>query len=46
MNGKYEAREGHMAKYLAMAKGLMARFQSMKVEYIPRAIYVEVDLLS
>ena len=35
VNGEYETWEGHMAKYLAMAKELMAHFQSVKVEYIP-----------
>ena len=46
VNGEYETREGHMEKYLAMAKELMARFQSVKMEYVPRAMNVEVDLLS
>ena len=46
VNGEYEAQEGHMEKYLAMVKELMASFQSIKVEYVSRAINTETDLLS
>ena len=46
MNGVYEAQKGHITKYLAMAKELMARFRSVKVEYVPWAMNMEADLLS
>ncbi|XP_052197259.1 uncharacterized protein LOC127804437 [Diospyros lotus] len=46
VNGEYEARESHMARYLAMVKELMAHFQHVKVEYVPRAMNTEADLLS
>lgn len=46
VNGEYKAWECHMVKNLAMVKELMAHFQSLKVEYIPRAMNMEADLLS
>ena len=46
VNGEYEAREGHIAKYLAMAKKWMTHFQSVKVKYVPRAMNAKADLLS
>ncbi|XP_052197247.1 uncharacterized protein LOC127804425 [Diospyros lotus] len=46
VNGEYEARESHMATYLAMARELIARFQSIKVEYVPRAMNTKANMLS
>ena len=46
MNGEYKAREDNMEKYMAIVKELMTRFQSVKVEYVPRAMNTEADLLS
>ncbi|XP_052193775.1 uncharacterized protein LOC127802122 [Diospyros lotus] len=46
VNGEYEARGAHMARYLAMVRDLIARFQYVKVEYVPRAMNTKADLLS
>ncbi|XP_052199521.1 uncharacterized protein LOC127806336 [Diospyros lotus] len=46
VNREYEARESQMARYLAMVRELMTRFQHVKVEYVPRAMNTEADLLS
>ncbi|XP_052185223.1 uncharacterized protein LOC127796857 [Diospyros lotus] len=43
---EFEAREDAMAQYLAIAKGLMARFQAMKINHVPRAQNAMADALS
>ncbi|XP_052198359.1 uncharacterized protein LOC127805648 [Diospyros lotus] len=37
VTGEFEAREDAMAQYLAIAKDLIAWFQAVKINYVPRA---------
>ncbi|XP_052176660.1 uncharacterized protein LOC127790964 [Diospyros lotus] len=46
VTGEFEAREDAMAQYLAIAKDLMARFQAVKINHVPRAQNAVADALS
>ncbi|XP_052203997.1 uncharacterized protein LOC127809273 [Diospyros lotus] len=43
---EFESREDAMAQYLAIAKDLMARFQAVKINHVPRAQNAVADALS
>ncbi|XP_052182038.1 uncharacterized protein LOC127794822 [Diospyros lotus] len=46
VTGEFKARKDVMAQYLAIAKDLMARFQTVKINHVPRAQNAVPDALS
>lgn len=46
VNGKYEAKEEKMAKYLRMVKAMMTTFEEFQAQHVPRDQNKKADALS